>query len=62
MAVHSRASAGTRSWSWFKYYDRAVVEVPRDVDRLDPAGVVRLLPGGDVAVAPDQADAGMSRA
>ena len=61
-AVHSRASAGTRSWSWFKYYDRAVVEVPRDVDRLDPAGVVRLLPGGDVAVAPDQADAGMSRA
>ena len=61
-AVHSRASAGTRSWSWFKYYDRAVVEVPRDVDRLDPAGVVRLLPGGDVAVATDQADAGMSRA
>ena len=35
---------------------RAGVEVPRDVERPDPAGVVRVLAGGDLAVTPDQAD------
>ena len=60
--AHSRASAGPRLWSWLRITVAPSSRCLATSEGLDPAGVGHVLAGGDVAVAPDQADVAMSRA